>query len=73
MSSTEFLLALTHFDIWEKLCITHEGAPQVKESKINSLVHEYELFKMNENEPIDAMYTCFSNIINSLHSLNKVY
>lgn len=39
-----------------KICGTllrsHEDISQVKESKINLLVHKYELFKMNENESI---------------------
>ena len=63
----------TAFEIWDKLGITHEGTPQVKESKISSLVHEYELFKMQKNESIDSMYIRFTNIINQLHSLDKVY
>ena len=63
----------TAFEIWDKLYITHDGTPQVKESKISSLVHEYELFKMQKNESIDSMYIRFTNIINQLHSLDKVY
>ena len=31
-------------EIWDILEITHEGANQVKESKINMLVHNYKLF-----------------------------
>ena len=31
-------------EIWRLLEITHEGTNQVKESKINLLVHSYELF-----------------------------
>ena len=46
---------------------------QVKGSKTSSLVHEYELFKMNENESIDALFICFTNIINTLHSFDKVH
>lgn len=38
---------LTAFNIWKKLCITHEGIPQVKKSKTSNLFHEYELCKMN--------------------------
>ena len=33
-------------EIWRLLEITHEGTNQVKESKINLLVHSYELFFM---------------------------
>ncbi|ONK58221.1 uncharacterized protein A4U43_C09F9800 [Asparagus officinalis] len=62
----------TAYEIWEKLCITHEGTPQVKESKISGLMHDYELFKMLPNESIDSMFSRFTNIINELHDLNKV-
>jgi len=32
--------------IWDKLVVTYEGTSQVRETKINMLVHQYELFKM---------------------------
>lgn len=32
-------------DIWDTLEVTDEGTNQVKESKINLLVHKYELLK----------------------------
>ncbi|KAL7222786.1 hypothetical protein ACSBR1_024478 [Camellia fascicularis] len=34
-------------EIWDKLEVTYEGTNQVKESRIDMLVHSYELFKMN--------------------------
>ena len=34
----------TCFDIWHTIEITHESTSRVKESKINLLVHTYELF-----------------------------
>ena len=49
-------------EIWRLLEITHEGTNQVKESKINLLVHNYELFSMKENETIVEMITRFTNI-----------
>ena len=45
----------------------------MKESKINMLVHKYELFKMKPNESITNMLTRLTNIINSLKSLGKGY
>ena len=42
-------------EIWRLLEITHKGTNQVKESKINLLVHSYELFFMKENETIVEM------------------
>ena len=55
--------------IWDRLEVTHEGTNQVKESKINMLVHKYELFKMKHDESINEMFTHFTDIINSLKSL----
>ena len=37
-------------EIWRLLEITHEGTNQVKESRINILVHDYELFFMKDYE-----------------------
>ena len=34
----------TTFDIWHTLKITHEGTSRVKDSKINILMHDFELF-----------------------------
>ena len=31
---------------WDRLEVTHEGINQLKETKINMLVHKYKLFKM---------------------------
>ena len=53
-------------EIWRLLEITHEGTNQVKESKINLLVHNYELFFMKENETIVEMITRFTDIVNGL-------
>ena len=58
-------------EIWRLLEITHEGTNQMKESKINLLVHNYELFSMKENETIVEMITRFTNIVNGLKALGK--
>jgi len=39
-------------DMWHALEVTHECINQVKESKIDMLVHQYELLKMLPNESI---------------------
>jgi len=33
-------------EIWDKLVVTYEGASQVRETKINMLVNQCELFRM---------------------------
>ena len=59
--------------IWDILEVTHKETNQVKESKINMLVHKYELFKMEPNESISNMFTRFTDITNFLKFLSKDY
>ncbi|XP_059627779.1 uncharacterized protein LOC132270616 [Cornus florida] len=58
-------------EIWDKLQITYEGTSQVKESKIDILMHQSELFRMNENVSISAMFVRFTDIINGLKHLGR--
>ena len=60
-------------EIWDRLEVTYEGTNQVKESKINILVHSNELFRMKSDESITEMFTRSTNIVNVLKSLGKVY
>ncbi|RVX13664.1 hypothetical protein CK203_010141 [Vitis vinifera] len=59
-------------EIFRLLEITHEGTNQVKESKINILVHNYELFSMKDSESIVEMITRFTEIVNGLEALGRV-
>ncbi|KAI0524637.1 hypothetical protein KFK09_004014 [Dendrobium nobile] len=58
-------------DIWDRLCITYEGTNEVKQSRLNILLHDYELFHMKPNESISDMYTRFTQIVTSLHALGR--
>ncbi|VFQ85693.1 unnamed protein product [Cuscuta campestris] len=60
-------------EMWDKLEVTYEGTDQVRESKIDFLTQEYEMFRMKEHEKIDDMFDRFSKIVNDLHALNKTY
>ncbi|GAV77201.1 UBN2 domain-containing protein, partial [Cephalotus follicularis] len=60
-------------EMWDRLEVTYEGTNQVKEAKISMLVHDYEMFIMNENEDIKSMFSRFTNIINALQALDKTY
>ena len=76
LSRSEFnriSMCSTTKEIWDKLEVTYEGTFRVKESKINLLVTQYEVFKMAESETINQMYSRFTNIINSLKALGKTY
>ncbi|XP_009794241.1 uncharacterized protein [Nicotiana sylvestris] len=60
-------------EIWEALETTHEGTTQVKQSKIDMLTTEYELFRIKHDESIQDMRTRFTSIINELHSLGDIF
>ncbi|XP_077249185.1 uncharacterized protein LOC143888633 [Tasmannia lanceolata] len=60
-------------DIWTTLETTHEGTTQVKKTKINLIVSDFEAFKMKNDESIYEIYTRFTNIINELEGLGKTY
>ena len=59
--------------IWDILEVTHEGTLQVKNTKINLLVHSFEIFEMMHYESISDMFSRFMTIINELKSLGKIY
>ena len=50
-------------EIGDRLEVTHEGTSQVKESKINILVHNYELFKMKSDDSITEIFIRFTDIL----------
>ncbi|KAI0530875.1 hypothetical protein KFK09_000423 [Dendrobium nobile] len=58
-------------DIWDRLCITYEGTNEVKQSRFNNLLHDYELFFMKLNEYISNIDTRFTQIVTSLHALGR--
>ena len=53
-------LCKTTFDIWHTFEITHKGTSRVKDSKINLLICDFELFRMKSSETIGDMYTRFN-------------
>lgn len=59
------------YDIWHTLAMHHEGSTRLKETRINLLMHKYELFRMQSGENISEMHTRFTEIINSLKALGK--
>ena len=63
---------ITAKEIWDKLEITYKGTSQIKESRIDMLIHDYELFTMKSFESIFEMFYKFTNIINALKSLGNL-
>lgn len=58
---------------WNLLETTYKSSNQVKVTKINMLVHSYEMVKMKQNESIKDMLNRFQGIINALIGLGKIY
>ena len=58
-------------EIWDKLKVAHEGTSEVRETKMNMLLHDYELFKMDPSEDIKSMFTRFTTITNDLALFDK--
>ena len=59
--------------MFASLCANYEGSKKVKEAKALMLVHQYELFKMKDDESIEQMYSRFQALISGLQILKKSY
>ncbi|XP_070048972.1 uncharacterized protein [Nicotiana tomentosiformis] len=59
--------------IWDKLEVTYEGTNKVKVTRINMLVHDYELFQMKDGESIEEIFARFSKIIGDLKAFGLPY
>ena len=62
----------TSYEIWRKLEVVYEGIDQVKDTKINLLMTQYEEFKLLQSENINDMNGRFQKIINNLKMLRKI-
>ena len=56
----------------EKLEVMYERTDQVKDTRINILMSQYEGFKLLANETISDMNARFQKLVNSLKMLSKV-
>ena len=60
-------------EMWDNFKLIYEGTSEVKATKANILVHEYELFRMKPKEMIFEMFARFTSITNGLKALGKEY
>ena len=49
-------------DIWDALQVAHEGANQMKQSRTELLMRQFELFEMGDRETVMNMYIRFTYI-----------
>ncbi|GKC52283.1 hypothetical protein Tco_1075028 [Tanacetum coccineum] len=66
-------LCNTAKEIWKTLLIIHQGNNQVKDNKIDLLVHQYEQFVISEDESINSAFARLNIIITSLNALDEGY
>jgi len=59
--------------MFASLCSNYEGNKKVREVKAIMLVHQYELFKMKEDEDIETMHLRFPTLVYGLQILKKSY
>jgi len=59
--------------MFTSLCSLYEGNKKVREAKATMLVHQYELFRMKEDESIETMYSRFQTLVYGLQILKKSY
>jgi len=51
----------------------YEGSKKAREAKALMLIHQYELFKMKDDESIEEMYSRFQTLFSGLQILKKNY
>ena len=60
-------------EMWNKLVVTYEGTTDIKDSRMDTLIQEYENFKLQDGENIIDMETRFTRIVDELAQLGKNY
>ncbi|KAL2330599.1 hypothetical protein Fmac_018180 [Flemingia macrophylla] len=76
LNSDEFLrisACTTTKEAWELIKVTHEGTPEARRARKNTLIQEYETFRMTQGESIIDMQKRFTYIINHLKGLGKTF
>ena len=58
-------------EMWHVLEVTHEGTNEVKRARKNTLIQEYEMFRMKAEETIYDVQKRFTHIVNHLIALGK--
>ena len=59
--------------MFASLCANYESNNYVREAKASMLVHQYELFRMKDDESIEAMYSRFQTLVSRHQILKKSY
>jgi len=57
--------------MWYALETLHEGTEDVKKSKFNTLIQQYDLFHMEDGETVSSMQMRLTHTIHKLENLGK--
>ena len=60
-------------EMWDVLEVTHEGTDEVRRARKNTLIQEYEMFRMKPEETIYDVQKRFTHIVNHLIALGKSF
>jgi len=60
-------------EMWDVLEVTHEGTNEVKRARKNTLIQEYEMFRMKSGESICDVQKRFTHIVNYLLALGMTF
>jgi len=60
-------------EMWDVLEVTHEGTDEVKRARKNTLIQEYEMFRMKAGESICDVQKRFTHIVNHLLALGNIF
>jgi len=60
-------------EMWDVLEVTHEGTDEVKRARKNTLIQEYEMFRMKTEKSICDVQKRFTHIVNHLLALGKTF
>ena len=60
-------------EIWDHLTVAHEGTSQVRDTQVDILVNDFELFTQKKGETIREMSGHFNALINALKNMSKDY
>jgi len=60
-------------EMWDVLEVTHEGTDEVKRARKDTLIQEYEMFRIKAEETIYDVQKSFTHIVNHLIALGKIF
>ena len=60
-------------EMWNKLVVTYEGTTDIKDSRMDTLIQEYENFKLQDGENIIDMETRFTPVSYTHLTLPTIY